>query len=117
MAASAPRHPARRLWIKAGIVWLALALLLALTWFAAYQDLGPWKLPVSLGIAGAKAGLVIVVFMELLQAVASPRLAALAGLLWLALMIGLAMADYGTRARLAPGFGPAPPSAVAPPDG
>ena len=102
------RRGTRRMWLKAGIVWLALCLLLALTCTAAFADLGRWKLAVSLAIAAAKAGLVIVVFMELTAARASPRLAALAGMLWLTLLIGLTFADVATRQRLPPGFQPAP---------
>lgn len=102
------------LWLKASLVWLGLMLLLGLTLVGAYSGLGAWKLPLAMAIGLAKAGLVITLFMELLEASASARFAALAGVLWLALLFALTFADEGTRLRLPPGF---PDEAAAGPDG
>lgn len=65
---------------------------------AAYLHLGRFALPVALGIATAKAGLVALVFMEQARAGAAARFAAAAGVLWLLLQLGLTFADVTTRA-------------------
>ena len=94
----------RHLWLKAGLVWLGLIVLLGATLAGAYSAIGDWKLPLALAIALAKAALVLGIFMELGGAGASARLAALAGVLWLALLFGLTFADEGTRMRIPQGF-------------
>ncbi len=88
---------ARRLWRKAAIVWLALSALLAATIFCAYLPLGEIKLWISLTIAVAKALLVAIIFMELSKDGAVTRLAAVAGLLFLAVLILLVIAEGATR--------------------
>lgn len=93
-----------RLWLKAGAVWLALSAALVATLIGAYLDIGAWKLPLALGIAALKAGLVGAVFMELTGAGAGARIAVLAGMLWLSLMLSLTLADEATRPHVAPGF-------------
>lgn len=96
-----------RLWMKAGIVWLVLSLALGATVAGAYLDIGVWKLPLAMSIAVFKAGLVAAIFMELARAGAGSRLALLACLLWLGLMISLTFADEATRLHLPEGFGTA----------
>jgi cytochrome c oxidase subunit 4 len=95
---------AAHLWRRAALVWLALTLALAATVAGAFLEIGAWKLPLALLIAAVKAGLVAGVFMELARAGAGARIAALVGLMWLALMLSLTFADEGTRQRLPEGF-------------
>ncbi|PVA08902.1 oxidase [Pelagivirga sediminicola] len=96
-------HPGR-LWRKAALVWVALSLALAATVVGAYLDIGAWKLPLAMAIAAFKAALVAAIFMELTGAGAGTRIAALVGLLWLALMLSLTFADETTRAQSSDGF-------------
>ena len=84
---------ARRVWR----CWLALMLLLGLTTALAFVPLGSANLFVSLGIAVAKALLVLIVFMELKGSSSLIRAAAAAGFFWLAIMIALTSADYTHR--------------------
>ena len=91
---------------KAGLTWLALMLLLVATVIGAYSDIGAWKLPLSMAIAVAKTLLVMMLFMELWQASASARFAAMAGLVWLGLLFSLTFADEATREHTQPGFCP-----------
>lgn len=67
----------------------ALLTLLALTTGLAFVDLGPGNVVAALGIAGLKALLVSLVFMNLLSSGLRPRLTAAAAIFWLALLIGL----------------------------
>ena len=99
-----PRRPmtarspsAGRLWRKAALVWLALSALLAATIVCAYLPLGEVKLWISLTIAVAKALLVAIIFMELREDGAVTHLAAVAGLLCLAVLILLVIAEGATR--------------------
>lgn len=78
-------------------VWLALGALLALTVLLAYRPLGRLALPVSLGIAFAKAGLIGLGFMNLRRPVPLLRLAGTAPLLWIAFLFALILADLATR--------------------
>jgi cytochrome c oxidase subunit IV len=82
------------------IVGGALILLTCLTIALSYADLGPLKVPVALGIAIVKAGLIVSVFMELKFAAPVERLVAGAALLWLAILIGGTLDDYLTRGWL-----------------
>ena len=83
--------------LKLVLVWAALSALLALTVALTFAPMGVWRLPASLAIAGAKAGLIVWVFMELRREGGITRIAALIGLLMLALLIGLAGIDVSIR--------------------
>ena len=88
------------------LVFGALLALLALTLVAAQLDLGPLNGAIALAIAAAKALLIILYFMHVRF---SGRLAwvfAAAGFVWLAIMVGLTMADYVSRGWF--GLPPAP---------
>ena len=108
------RHEARRL----GVTWLALLVLMGLSLGSAFLALGSGNFAVSLAIAAVKASLVVWIFMQLNLAPPVTRLAALAGLLFLALLSGLSGVDYATRRatpapwqmpqQVAPTFGQAP---------
>ncbi|WP_299820588.1 cytochrome C oxidase subunit IV family protein [uncultured Jannaschia sp.] len=104
---------AGRLWLRAGLVWLALTGLLAATILGAYLPLGTWKLPVALGIAALKAGLVGLVFMEFASARAITRFAALSGFLFAALLMAIVFLEEATRSHLTDTF---PAAARATPD-
>ncbi len=69
----------------------------ALTTGMAYVDLGPFNTVVALLIAAVKASLVGLFFMHLKWSGHLARLAAIAALFWLAILIALSLADYLTR--------------------
>jgi cytochrome c oxidase subunit 4 len=77
--------------------WLALVVLLALTTASAFVPLGSANLFISLGIAFAKALIVLLFFMELKTSAALVRVFAAAGFFWLMIMIALTSADYTHR--------------------
>lgn len=79
------------------LTWVALLVLLLIAVVTAYIPLGVVNVALNLGIAVAKALLVMVVFMELGASRPVVRLAAAAGFFWLALLFVLTLADYATR--------------------
>jgi cytochrome c oxidase subunit 4 len=79
------------------LTWLGLMLLLALTCASAYVPMGEWNTAVNMGISCAKALLIALFFMQLRHAGALVRVAALAGVIWLALLFGISWSDFGTR--------------------
>lgn len=81
-------------------VFVALLLLLALTFEAARHDLGRWNFAVATVIAATKALLIILFFMHVRHSAPLIRLVVAAGFFWLAIMFALSLADYGTRAWL-----------------
>ena len=70
----------------------------ALTVAIAFLDLGPANTVVALTIAAVKAVLVVLWFMHVKYSSRLTWMFAAAGFLWLALMIGLTLADFETRA-------------------
>jgi cytochrome c oxidase subunit 4 len=87
------------IWRTSLLVWGALMLLVLLTLSLAYVPLGRFNLPVGLLIAGAKAVLIGVVFMELRVARSFIRLAAVTAFLFIAVMYLLTFNDLITRNR------------------
>lgn len=85
------------LWVKNAWVWAALLVLLLLSMFLAYIPMGPITVVSGLAIAVVKSTLVLVFFMELIRSCALIRLAALAGLIFVAVMFMLTLADVLTR--------------------
>ena len=82
---------------------LATAALLALTVLTigvAFLPPGSWHAPVALGIAAVKALLIATIFMHLRYSTASTRLAAVAGLFWLAILLAGTLDDVMTRGWL-----------------
>jgi len=80
------------------VIWGALIVLTFVTARVAYLDLGPFNTVVALAIASFKATLVILFFMHVKDA--SERLTKvviISSIFWLLLMLGLSLADYGTR--------------------
>ncbi len=84
------------LWPEVAI-WVALVALLILTLVAAFMPLGGLGAVANLGIAAAKALLVAWFFMHLRQASGLNRLASVLGLIFLALLLSLTLADLVTR--------------------
>jgi cytochrome c oxidase subunit IV len=78
-------------------VWAALLALLVLTVASSFVHLGGWNAAVNVIIAGAKAALVAVFFMHLRERPALVRLAAVLGVVWLMILIGLSLSDFLTR--------------------
>ena|ERR687891_70250 len=76
---------------------IALLALLALTWMIAYVDLGPFNLIVALAIAICKAVLIALFFMHIKGSSRLLHLAAMAGVIWLLILISLTLSDYLTR--------------------
>ena len=81
------------IWRKNGLVWLALLVLLGLTFFAAHLALGVFNVVVGLAIAGIKVTLVVVIFMGLGRSDSLIRLAAATGIFWLAILFALTLTD------------------------
>jgi cytochrome c oxidase subunit 4 len=83
-------------------VWGALAALTVLTYLVARVHLpGPWHVTVALLIASAKGGLVALFFMHLWDQRGANRLVFATSLVFVALLIGLVIADSATRFPLA----------------
>jgi cytochrome c oxidase subunit 4 len=77
--------------------WLGLLFLLALTAGTSWIPLGWGNLAISLAVAVAKAMLILAIFMKLVRSALLPRLALLCMVLWLGILFGLTMIDYGGR--------------------
>jgi len=78
-------------------VWAALLVLTAVTVFVATLDLGPFNAIVALTIATIKALLVMLFFMELRYSTALTKVAVIAAVFFLFLLVGLTLSDYMTR--------------------
>jgi len=78
-------------------IFVALMVLLAITVGVAYVDLGELNLAVAMGIAIAKAALIVSFFMHLRYGRRLTWAFAGAGFFWLAIMLVLTMGDYATR--------------------
>ena len=81
------------------LTWLALMVLLALTTASSFIPMGAWNTVANMGISCAKALLVALFFMHLRGAGALLRIAAITGLLWLAILFSLSWTDLGTRPK------------------
>jgi cytochrome c oxidase subunit 4 len=79
------------------LVWAALMALLALTVGVTVSPLAAWRLPASLAIAAAKMALIVWIYMDLRREPGLTRLAAVAAIVLLALLFGLAGVDAYVR--------------------
>jgi cytochrome c oxidase subunit IV len=93
-----PRISAWKLWRRNGLIWAVLLLLLILSLVLAYLPMGWFTPTVGIVIALVKAGLVILLFMELANSRALIHFAALAGVVFLAALFALTLADVLARA-------------------
>jgi cytochrome c oxidase subunit 4 len=81
-------------------VFLALMVLTGLTVWASGQDFGAMNTPVALGIAVAKACLVVLFFMHVKYGTSLVKLCVVSAVVWLGLLIVITMSDYRARGWL-----------------
>jgi cytochrome c oxidase subunit 4 len=79
------------------LTWLALLALLAITAASSFFDLGRLNLAINMAVALAKALLVVFVFMHVRRGTPMIRVFAVAGLLWLGLLVTLSFTDFLAR--------------------
>ena len=79
------------------LTWLALLALLAITAASSFFDLGRLNLAINMAVALAKALLVVFVFMHVRRGTPMIRVFAVAGLLWLGLLVTLSFTDFIAR--------------------
>ena len=79
------------------VIFLALMAGTILTVFAAERDFGRMNIVIALGIATIKATLVILFFMHGKYSSTRTKLVIVSGFFWLAIMLGLTLADYSSR--------------------
>jgi cytochrome c oxidase subunit 4 len=90
--------PRRTYFLVAG----ALLVLLVLTVTLAEVDLGPFNAVVALAIAGTKAALVVLYFMEVRYSSRLTWFFAGAGFFWLLILLALTLSDVLNRPALPP---------------
>ena len=86
-------------------IFLTLMVLTAVTVAVAYVNLGQLNKVVALAIATFKATLVILYFMHVKYSSRLTKLVVVSGFFFLIILLGLTMADYGSREWL-----PVPPT-------
>src|SRR3990167_3391490 len=79
-------------------IFLTLMVLTIITVLVAYVNLGQFNKVVALGIASIKATLVILYFMHVKYSSHLTKLVVVSGFFFLAILLGLTMTDYGSRA-------------------
>jgi cytochrome c oxidase subunit 4 len=84
------------------IVWLALMFLMVLTVVLSRVPMpGPLNTLIALGIAAAKATLVLLFFMHLkYESYVLSTVVFVAGLFWLLIFFGMTIIDYATRMKI-----------------
>lgn len=87
----------RRRGLRLAAAWAALLALMLTSLGSAYLPLGPWNLVAGLAIATLKSGIVLWLFMGLVRAPATLRLAAGLGFATLGLLFALSSVDFATR--------------------
>jgi len=97
MKTARPLDGYRRQIRRLAVVWLALLILLMLSFGSAYLPLGAFNLVVSLVIAAVKIGLIVLFFMQLPHASVWSRLAGWAALVLLAVLCTLSTFEGITR--------------------
>lgn len=85
------------------MVYLALLILLGATVGAYYVNLGFWSIALGVTIAVIKAVLILLYFMHVRFSSRLVWIFAVAGFVWLAILIGLTLNDYVTRDWLSSG--------------
>lgn len=89
-------------------IWLVLLVLTGLTYGLWHVELGSFAAPAAVGIATVKATLVALFFMHLYEQRGVNAMVLLVSLIFVALLIGLSVADVATRFPLANPPGAAP---------
>ncbi|MDB6111706.1 MAG: oxidase [Pedosphaera sp.] len=84
------------------LVWVALMILLLLTWGAAQFNLGEFNVLTAMTIAVIKMVLVMLYFMHVRYSNRLVWLFAGAGFIWLLINFTLTMSDYATRGEVNP---------------
>jgi cytochrome c oxidase subunit 4 len=82
------------------VIWLALLILLAVTYFVSRFDLGALNVIAALTIAVVKMLLVILFFMHVRHSTRLTWIFVAAGFIWLGIMIDLTLSDYSTRGKI-----------------
>jgi len=82
------------------LILVILLILTIVTALVATIDLGPFNIIVALFIAVCKMLLVVLFFMHVRYSTKLTRLVMIGGLLWLAILLTLAFADFSTRGWL-----------------
>ena len=77
--------------------WLALMVLFGLTLASSFVPLHGFNTVLNVSIAVAKAALIALIFMRLKVSGPLVRLFALAGVVWLMILIGLSLTDLLSR--------------------
>ncbi len=80
-----------------GGIWIALLLLLLLTWGLAQFEMGHFNAVAAISIATLKMLLVLLFFMHLRYKTRLTWIFAAAGFIWLLIMVDLTLSDYLTR--------------------
>lgn len=80
----------------------ALMVLTVITVAVAWVDLGSLNIIVALAVAVFKANLVVLYFMHLKYSSRLTWIVVGSGFFWLMILLGLIMADYGTRGWMPP---------------
>ena len=79
-------------------VWIALLIATGLTVWISLVNLGEWSAAVALIIATFKATIVVLFFMEIKYQTKMTKTVLLSAFFFLALLLGLTMSDYISRA-------------------
>lgn len=77
--------------------WLGLLGLTLLTTLIGFVDLGPFSMVLAVGIAIAKASLIVMFFMHALYEFKLVRVIIAGGIIWFLILTGLTMVDYLSR--------------------
>ena len=84
------------------LIWLALLVLLALTWGLAEINLGPFNNVVALTISISKMLLVVLFFMHGKYKKPLTWIFITAGVIWFLIMVDLTLSDFLTRGDVRP---------------
>ena len=79
------------------LTFLALLALTTLTFWLSFRELGPWSVPAAISIALAKAALIALFFMHLLEHRTSSWVAFATGVLLAGTLIGFSFLDLVSR--------------------
>ncbi len=94
--ASGGSHHVVSVWAYLG-VFLALMAFTGITVWAAGQDFGAYNTAVAVGIAVAKATMVVLIFMHVKWGTKLTQLFVVAGVVFLLILIAITMSDYVSR--------------------